>query len=232
MKSLFRTLRLLSLWLGVLVLAGGCDAEMHDVVPKSFQDFTLYPDEIYHFNSNSGWILRLDPLANDSIKTKVSLTYSQPSHGKLHPEFDGPGIMGYTPDKDFYGEEHLTYMVCNGETCKTEKIKLIVEKPHDPSTCTTVLGPDVLETTRNTPKGIRIFLNDIICYNDNYGGLTIWKPEKGTFRTIEYSGSYKNTIYVYYPPKDFVGQDSFRYRVYTSRDWSTYQEVVVQVTVK
>lgn len=215
-----------------MLALGSCDQETEDVLPRSFQEFHLYPDDIYIFNSNSDWINRLDPLANDSVKTEVIVTYDQPRHGQLLYEFDGPGTMGYQPNNDFYGVDSLNYTVCTSEICKTEKIRLIVEKPYDKATCVTTLGADSLETTRNVSKGIRIFENDIICFNDDFGGQYIEKPQKGTFKTIEYSGSYKNTIYVYYPPKDYVGEDSFRYRVYTSRDQSVYQEMIVKVTVK
>ena len=215
-----------------LVALGACDQETDDILPKSFQQFNLYPDQIYIFNGNSSWITRLDPLANDSVKTEVSVTYDQPRNGQLFPGYDGPGTMGYKPNNDFYGIDSLNYTVCTLEICKTEKIKLIVEEPLDPATCVTMLRADSLETTRNKFKGIRIFENDIICLNDDFGGSYIEKPVKGTFNTIQYSGSYKNTIYVYYPPKDFVGEDSFRYRVYTSRDRSNYQEIIVKVTVK
>ncbi len=217
--------------IGFLML-WGCDKTSDDVIPISFQEFKLYPDDIFIVNSNSDWITRLDPLSNDSVKTEVTVTYTQPLHGDLFPEFDGPGTMGYKPDPDFIGIDSLEYTVCGGEICTTEKIRLIVEKPNDPTTCQTVLVGETLETTVNTSKQLRIFENDIVCYNDTYGGTTIYSPEKGTFETIDYSGSYKNTIYVYYPPKDYVGEDSFRYRVYTSRDRSTYQEAIVRVTIK
>lgn len=216
----------------VLVAFGGCDQEEDDILPRSFQEFSLYPDQIYIFNDNGSWITRLDPLANDSIKTEVNVTYDQPQKGQLVPDYDGPGTMGYKPNINFYGVDSLNYTVCNAELCKTEKIKLIVEESFDQASCVTMLRADSLETTKNTFKGIWIFENDIICYNDDYGGTYIEKPIKGTFKTINYSGSYKNTIYVYYPPKDFVGEDSFRYRVYTSRDRSVYQEIIVKVTIK
>ncbi|MFD2515561.1 Ig-like domain-containing protein [Pontibacter locisalis] len=231
MKRVLLKTVFLQLFIGTMLMAG-CDDAIEDIVPASFNDFKLFPDEIYTFNSNNGWILRLDPLANDSLKTEAVVTYSQPVNGELFPNFDGPGTMGYKPKNNYFGLDSLTYTVCTKDLCKTEKITLIVEQPFDPVTCVTSLAPDSLETTRNTPKGIRIFLNDIVCYNDKYGGTEIRSPEKGTFNTIDYSGSYKNTIYMYYPPKNFVGQDSFRYKVYTSRDRSTFQEIVVKVTVK
>ncbi|MBB6612699.1 hypothetical protein H7F15_16775 [Pontibacter sp. Tf4] len=215
----------------LLLLLWSCDKTTDDVLPASFKQFQLYPDDIYIINANSDWINRLDVLANDSVKVQVDVTYTEPLHGDLHPEFDGPGTMGYKPHTDFAGLDSLYYTVCVGKDCQTEKVRLIVEKPGDPNECKTVLGQDSLTTKKNTPGQVRIFLNDTICFGENYGGNSIESPRLGTFETIEYSGSYKNTIYVYYPPKDYVGQDSFRYRVYTSRDRSTYEEVIVTVTV-
>lgn len=226
--SRFKALQVLAF----LLVLGACDTVTEDVVPSFFKEFALYPDEIYTFNTTSGFILRLDPLANDSIKAEVNVTYSQPLHGRLLPDFDGPGTMGYVPEEDFYGTDSLNYTVCISSKCQTELIKVIVEEVIDPATCQTQLVGETLETIVNTTKQLRIFLNDIVCYNDTYGGTSIYSPVKGTFETIEYSGSYKNTIYVYIPPKDYRGEDSFRYRVYTSRDRSTYQEITVPVTIR
>ncbi|WP_242929198.1 cadherin-like domain-containing protein [Pontibacter vulgaris] len=230
MRSHLSRLRMLQVFVGLLLL-WGCDTATSDVLPSFFREFKLYADEIYTFNSNNDYILRLDPLVNDSIKAEVNVTYSQPLHGRLLPEFDGPGTMGYKPNQNFYGADSLEYTVCLNNDCQTEKIKLIVEQPYDPATCQTQLNGETLETTKNTSKQLRIFLNDVICYS-TIGGIAVYKPEKGTFEEIQYAGSYKNTIYVYIPPKDFVGEDSFRYRVYTTRDYTTYQEIVVPVTVR
>ncbi|MEJ8756908.1 hypothetical protein WG947_07880 [Pontibacter sp. H259] len=229
-RHVTRFILLLTVTSGLLLWS--CDTVSDDVLPNFFKEFKLYPDEIYTVNSNSGFILRLDPLANDSIKTEVNVTYSQPENGELLPDFDGPGTMGYEPHDGFFGIDNLTYTVCVDKSCQTENIKLIVETPQDPATCVTVLHGETLETTVNTSRQLRIFLNDVICYNSTYGGTTIYKPEKGTFETIEYAGSYKNTIYVYIPPKDYIGQDSFKYRVYTNPDRSVYQEITVPVTIR
>jgi len=230
MKRYYTRINILPVILGLLLWS--CDTINDDVIPNFFKEFKLYPDEIYTINDNGDYILRLDPLANDSIKTEVNVTYSQPKHGRLLPEFDGPGTMGYKPEQSFLGTDSLTYTVCVNQNCQTEKIKLFVEVPQDPAVCETILRGESLETTINTPKQIRIFLNDVICYNNTYGGTTIYKPEKGTFRTIDYAGSYKNTIYEYIPPKDYVGEDSFKYRVYTAQDRSVYQEITVPVTIR
>ena len=218
------------IWVGIvaiLLTLIGCDTETRDIVPKTYEQFQLYEDDIYVFNGGS--IIRLDPLGNDSLKTAVKVTFGQPLHGKLTVEPDGDTY--YKPDENFFGKDSLTYTACNDKDCQSQLIRLHVEKPLDPNNCTTVLGADSLETTKNTPKGIRIFMNDVLCL---LASTSVFSPQKGTFKTIEYSGSYKNTIYMYYPPKDFVGEDSFRYRVHPdpANYDKVYIEMVVKVTVK
>jgi hypothetical protein len=72
---------------------------------------------------------------------------------------------------------------------------------------------ETVETTKDQPLEIRIFANDIVC---QFQGQSIFSPEKGTFNTYSYAGGYKNTIYVYYPPKGFVGTDRFKYSIFTN----------------
>jgi hypothetical protein len=230
MKFYFVTYKKLFLLAVSVLLFNSCDKVTDDILPISFQDFQLYPDEIYLFNGNSGSLVRMDPLGNDSLKSSAKVTFTQPVHGKLSIQPDGDTY--YTPDNDFYGTDSLIYTVCSPNICKSEKIRLVVEKPYDPNNCTNFLGADSLETTKNTPASIRIFMNDIIC--SGFVGRSIYKPEKGFFKTVEYSGSYKNTIYIYYPPKDFVGEDTFKYRIHPdpANFDKVYLEMVVKVKVK
>jgi hypothetical protein len=230
MNSYFSTYKELFLLAVSILLFDSCDKVTDDVLPLSYQDFQLYPDDIYLFNGNTGSLVRLDPLGNDSLKSSAKVTFTQPLHGKLSIQPDGDTY--YTPDMNFIGTDSLMYTVCSPGTCKSEKIRLFVEKPFDPNHCTNSLGADSLETTRNTPASIRIFMNDIIC--SAFVGRSIYKPEKGTFKLVEYSGSYKNTIYMYYPPKGFVGEDSFKYRIHPdpNNHDKVYLEMVVKVKVK
>lgn len=229
MKGYFSKLQKLFLLAGSILLAISCDKVMDDVLPIAFQDFQLYPDDIYFYNSGA-WINRLDPLINDSIKGSANVMFDKPLHGQLSVEADGDTY--YKPDTNFFGTDSLMYTVCSPEICKSEKIRLFVERPLDPNNCTTVLGADSIETTKNTPKSIRIFMNDIIC--PGVGGWSVFKPEKGTYESVAYAGGFKNLIYIYTPPKNFTGEDSFKYRIHPDPDnyYGNYLEMVVKVTVK
>lgn len=221
---------LLFLLLGLL--SWSCDHVDEDVIPVSFQEFKLYPDEVYYvYDRNVNYDLLLTPLRNDSLRTEVTLTYSQPVHGQLITgcwgEADG---RCYIPNEGFFGVDSLTYTVCSNQTCITEKIKIIVEEPKDFSTCVESLGADSLETTINTPKEIKIFANDTFCAFLPYAPITI-QPEHGTIRFYDHMGSYKNPTFIYTPNKNFVGEDSFTYSV-DFLSGMQYMKVKVKVNPK
>jgi hypothetical protein len=215
-----------------LLLMAGCDQTLSDVEPKSFREFELFADEVYMYNASMpDTRIRFDPLINDSIRTTVRVSYSRPANGQLELMQDGGTY--YIPNKGFFGTEDITYTACSDRTCQSQRMQIFVEPPLDPNNCTTRLGADSLETAINTTKGIRIFINDMIC-SPQRTGISVFKPLKGTFTTVAYSGSLKNTIYLYTPPRNFTGEDSFRYRVHPDPDNfdRVYLEMVVKITVK
>lgn len=208
----------------------GCDESTEDVIPPRFFDVELKPDIIYMYNSDAedSYGVRLDPLLNDSIRATVNVTYSQPQHGNVY-FIENEGSY-YKPDPEFIGMDTLTYTVCSATSCATEKITMIVESSLDWENCTPELFEEHVITTTNNPIEIRIFLNDVMC---GFNSLEVRSPEKGTFTTYSYSGTYKNTVYVYYPPKNFKGTDTFKYRVWEDyqNDPTNYKEAISTVTI-
>lgn len=235
----YRALRwvLLLAVVGAPLLLGGCEQVEEDVIPISFQEFTLYPDEIYVMNSNERELsspdlyrVVLTPLVNDSIRTKATLTFGQPLHGQLSTDCWGEvGSTCYQPSGDFSGVDSLTYTVCSENICKSATIRINVEKLPDLGTCVKSLGADSLETYVNTPNEIKIFANDEFCDQLPYAPV-IKYPDHGTIRFYDYMGTYRNTTFVYYPNKDFVGEDYFVYRV----NWfgGEAEDMRVKITVK
>jgi hypothetical protein len=228
--SLALLVSLFSLW--------GCEQVYEDVVPISFTNFKLHDDLLYVYNTKDS---RVYSAVNDTVAVYDKITYSQPVHGQLYPNYanDNPDILGYKPKPGYVGLDSATYEVCSGGVCKTATIRFVVEAPlfSDPNQCETILGEDVLETTVNTPKAIRIFLNDVICYYPNESWLVkFWGPDNGTMQHINYFEGLKNEIFVYHPKKNFVGEDRYTYRVYPRGDVgphaADYHEVTVRITVK
>jgi len=189
----------------------GCEDDTPDTVPPSFLEMRVNPDEIYLYgNTDSPYGVRLDPLINDSIKVQVDVTYTTPNHGTIR--FIQDEGWFYKPDQDFFGIDNVNYTACYQSNCLSAPITLYVEEPIDPDNCTYENNGENVETKKDQPIAIRIFANDAICA---YMGSSLSAPQKGQFAAYSYSGSFKNIIYVYYPPKGYVGTDKFTYRLFT-----------------
>jgi hypothetical protein len=215
------------IWIGVIMALlsfSGCDEEpFDDLVPDTYFMVELNPDDVYMYNAGNAEV-RLDPLLNDSLKVNATVSYSTPLHGTIR--FIQNEGWFYNPDEGFFGIDNIIYTVCHAEGCGNASITMYVEEPLDPETCMFEVNGESAETLANQPVEIRIFSNDIIC---QYLGMSINSPEKGTFTSYSYSGSYKNTVYVYFPPKDFKGTDQFKYRIFTP---TGYLEATCEITVK
>lgn len=216
----------ISPWILCVVLAlafESCDTP-DDVVPPAFFKVQLNPDLIYMYNGGAPEGVRLDPLVNDSIKVDVSVSYSTPKFGTI--TFIQNEGWFYKPADDYVGSDDFTYTVCADDKCFSAAITMQVEAPFDPNNCTAQIVGETVETTKDQPIAIRIFDNDVVC---PYAGTSINSPEKGTFNIYSYSGSFKNTVYVYYPPNGFVGTDRFMYKLFTSEgDLVAYCDVTIK----
>jgi hypothetical protein len=202
-----------------------CEDNFEDTIPESFYKIQLNPDEIYIYTGGPSYGTRLDPLLNDSIKVDVTVSYSTPTAGII--SFIPNEGWFYKPNDGFIGVDNFDYTVCLNGTCDSAPIKMHVETPLDPNTCTYLVQGETVETLKNQPVEIRIYMNDIVC--PSYLGNSISSPEKGTFNVYSYSGTIKNIVYVYFPPKGFVGTDRFKYKVFTpDGDMEAYCTITVK----
>ncbi|EMR00723.1 Ig-like domain-containing protein [Cesiribacter andamanensis] len=229
MKVNLLKIKCVPLILLLMASLGGCDLEEDDFAPESFEEFTLYPDEIWCYNGNTPNepAARLDMLRNDSIKVAVTVSFGAVRNGRL--EVMGDGDTYYFPNQDFYGTDSLKYTVCSSRSCKTETARFIVERPVDPATCVTEIRDEQVETTRNQWVDVRVHANDQLCIFA-YVSQSYYAPQLGTYEDVSQSGGYKNIVIRYYPPRDYVGQDSFRYRMYTST--TEYIEGTAHITIR
>lgn len=207
----------------LLIAITGCDEHFEDPIPSSFFMIQVNPDDIYMYNTGDPNGVRLDPLINDSIKVDVNISYSTPRFGSIH-FLEDEGWF-YRPNSDFFGLDNFSYTVCHGADCLSASITMYVEQSPDLSDCTFEINGESIDTKKDQPIAIRIFENDVVC---PYRGNSLWAPEKGRFDTFAYSGTFKNIVYVYYPPKGFVGTDRFKYRLFTS---DGYMEAYCNITV-
>jgi hypothetical protein len=203
----------------------GCEDTFKDEIPGSYFMIQTNPDDIYIYNTGNPQGVRLDPLLNDSIKVEVSISYSTPLFGSIR--FVPNEGWFYTPNAGFYGIDNIIYTVCHKEGCASASITMYVEEPLEGEACTYERNGETIKIEKNQPVEIRIFANDIVC---PYQGSSLHSPEKGTFTTFAYSGNIKNIVYVYYPPKNYVGTDRFRYRIYTGDN--EYLETYCNITIE
>jgi hypothetical protein len=187
--------------------------------------FQLNDDELYFYNSGNPEGLRLDVLLNDSIKGDVILTFGTPDHGSLS-FLENEGWF-YHPAENAYDTVRFSYSVCDGETCKSANVTIILEEYPSPEHCMTEINGETVETEMGKPVVIRIFENDLAC---PYAGSYIASPTKGTFRVLSYSGSFKNILYIYYPPEGFKGTDQFKYKLHAGE--GQYIEAICTILVK
>ncbi|MFD3001840.1 hypothetical protein ACFS7Z_15810 [Pontibacter toksunensis] len=216
----------------------GCEEVEEDVAPVTFTNFKLNDDLLYVYNTKDS---RVYSAVNDTVEIYDKITYNQPVHGELYPNYahDNEKIMGYKPAPGYVGLDSATYEVCSGGICKTAMIRFVVEAPpfSDPYMCQTLLTADTLVTTRNQSKAIRVFLNDVICFYPNSSwAVKFMGPDNGKMDHMNYWEGVKNEVFIYRPNKNFVGEDTFTYRVYPHGDdgpnSTDYQEVNVKIIVK
>ncbi|WP_162054281.1 hypothetical protein [Pontibacter pamirensis] len=224
---------------GTFLALWGCEQMEEDVVPVTFTNFKLNDDLLYVYNTKDS---RVYSAVNDTVEIYDKITYSQPVHGELYPNYanDNEKIMGYKPEPGYVGLDSATYEICSGGVCKIAKIKFVVEAPpfSDLYMCQTKLVADTLIVKKNSKGEIRIFLNDIICFypNSNWAFKTIVSPANGIMDIMNYWEGVKNEVFIYRPNRNFVGEDIFTYRVYPRGQdelgSTDYEEVSVKIIVE
>lgn len=236
MKTPFKIWKALFVCLASLTGFGltGCDKFEEDTLPESFTKIRIHPDEIYVYRNN---IIALQPFVNDTLDSYENVTYTAPKNGRLTTVFSGvKDMLAYQPNEGYVGKDSITYQVCVGNTCKSAKIRFIVEEPVGFTNCQYSVGKDSVGTKMNTPVDIRPMVNDVICPMGNQ--LQWWEPQRGTYRIYDYthtgSFSVKNMVFRYTPPKNYRGTDSFIYRLYPPGTYpnGAYLQMEVKVTIE
>ena len=145
---------------------------------------------------------------------------SGPTNGTL--TFDSDGSYTYAPDADFVGEDQFEYQVCDGgtpEACDTAIVYIeVLGEPGPP-----VAVADTNVTNVNTPVDGEVLPND---YDTDGGDISVTEntdPANGTV-VIDSDGSY-----TYTPDLDFVGEDTFTYKICDDTSQCDTAVVTIQV---
>jgi len=150
--------------------------------------------------------ITLDVLANDILPkatdTVVTLR-SQPVHGTA--EINPDKTVTYTPNTDYFGNEHFTYMVCavtgSYQFCDTADI------------CITVLPPCFIPNAFS-PNGDGVNDNFEIPCNDNYPKATLRVYDRWGIEVWKSNGHYLN---------DFAGYNQGGVRLPDATYYAVYE---------
>lgn len=145
---------------------------------------------------------------------------SQPNHGEITED---SGVWVYTPNKDFYGIEKLSYTIRDEKGAIDKAVITIIVKGvnDDPMAI-----DDEYKTNEDTNLKISDFMaNDMDVDKDLFHLTGHTKPSYGS---IAYNG--KSLVYT--PEKDFNGKDYFYYTISDTKRNTSKARITVIVTAQ
>lgn len=167
---------------------------------------------------NAPGVLSNDMDADNDILMAIKL--SNPSHGTV--TLNANGSFTYTPTMNYTGAVSFTYKANDG-TADSGTVTVTIDIRNNPPTAM----EDSYSTTRNTPLTVNapgVLSNDTDANGDTLSAIKVADPSHGTV-TLNTNGSF-----IYTPTTNYVGADSFTYRVSDGTASSGIVTVTLTVT--
>ncbi|NET00249.1 MAG: tandem-95 repeat protein [Sphaerospermopsis sp. SIO1G1] len=165
--------------------------------------------------TQQGENITINVLNNDSdVENGIDVTTVQivnnPENGTVSVD-ETTGEITYAPNSDFFGNDSFTYTVADTDsgTSNVATVDILVNPNQDNNTPPTA-NDDNVSTEQNSALVINVLGNDEDVEN-NIDVTTVEvdsNPENGTVSVDETTGEI-----TYLPNNDFIGNDSFTYRV-------------------
>ena len=160
-----------------------------------------------------------DPDTDDILQFSIN---NEPQNGQLGEINQESDIVTYTPNKGYIGPDTFTYKVNDG-TADSNSAVVTVTVSAPPNSIPNAVDKSVT-TTFNSPVGIALEATDENV-DDELTATIVTQPENGTLGEINQT----NGIVTYTPNLDFVGTDTFTYKV--NDGTADSNNAVVTVTV-
>ena len=183
------------------------------------------PVAIDDASSTTGDPVTRDVLANDAggafpLDPATLVVDAGPANGTVAVG-PAPGVLTYTPDAGFTGEDLVAYSVCNtAGFCASAVWRLRVGAIDAPP----VTGDDLATTPRNVPVRIDVGANDTDPDGDAGPPEIVLPPAQGTALVLP------DGAVAYTPGAGYVGTDAFTYRVCDARGACDDAVVIVTIT--
>ena len=165
--------------------------------PDAFDDFV---------NLNEDAATIIDPAANDTDADGDTLSVTEITHGPHHGTvtINEDGTVTYTPDADYNGTDHFTYVISDGAGgFDTARVNLTVDPVNDDP----VAVDDTAIIDEDSSVNLNVMQNDYDVDGVSVSMDSVTQPEHGTV-TINGNGTV-----TYTPDANFNGADSFTYTI-------------------
>lgn len=173
--------------------------------------------------TNQNTSVNINVLQNDQFFLGLGLNVSVTVGAKNGSTTINPNrTITYNPNNNFVGVDSFIYKVCYTDyptICDEAKVRINVV-PNTP-----VINNDVATTNQNTALNINVSQNDIVAVGLNLTMTITSNPKNGT-STIN-----PNRTITYNPNNNFVGIDSFVYKVCYTAFPSICDDAKVRITV-
>ncbi len=151
-------------------------------------------------------VIANDTDADNNFVGATLIISTNTSHGTVTVE-SSTGLIVYTPNKDYFGNDAFTYQVkdSQGALSNIVSVNIEVTPVNDPP----IANNDAATTAEEMSLGIDVLANDTDVDNSmNTAHLIVASTAANGEVAIEANGTISYT-----PAKDFTGQDSFTYQV-------------------
>ena len=181
---------------------GGFDTATVTITVAPVNDNPVANDDSVTTNEDNS--VDIEVIDNDSDVDGDTLavdTFTQPSDGTVS---ESNGILTYTPDLNFNGEDSFTYTVSDGNGgTDTATVSVTVDSVNDDP----VANDDLATTDEDTNVNIGVLGNDTDVDGDELTIDSFTDPSNGAL-VEEDDGTF-----TYTPDADFNGSDSFTYTI-------------------
>jgi VCBS repeat-containing protein len=179
-------------------LFNACSESVGTIEVQAVNDLPQASDRVLNVLEDVSETMNLATGVSDADGEVLFFTVlTLPSHGDV--SITEEGVLEYNPDENFFGEDMLTYQVCDAQgACATATVAISVQFVND----FPIAQDDEASTYANQEVSGTLFLNDIELDPEPLIYSVVTAPTNGLI-VLQPNGNF-----VYYPNDSYVGLDA------------------------